>query len=164
MAVPEGGLRDRLIHESMLQNLKVNLTTKGWFGVGREHAPIVMIDEFPDESAEVQLNTLAVSLGDGAGIPRELGNKDESHELTLFVDFFAEDDSVGREMRGDVYAFFRGNQIQPVYDYSTALSPQFGTVEVLDDIEKRKPERAVNKWQKHWYVVSLTVIDERDYA
>jgi hypothetical protein len=164
MAVPTGGLRDRMIHESILQNLKAQLTTLGWFGVTRQHSAIVMIDEFPDENSEVQPNTLAVSLGDGGGVPRELGNKDESHELTLFVDFFAEDDSVGREMRGDVYAYFRGNQTQPVYDYRDAIPSQFGTVDVLDDIEKRKPERAINKWQKHWYVVSITVVDERDYT
>ncbi len=161
--MPEGGLRDRLIHESILKNLEARLTTLGWFAAGREHAPITMIDEFPNDNAEVAPNTLAVSLGDGDGVPRELGAKNESHELTMFVDFFAENDSVGRDVRGDVYAYFRGNQIQPVYDYSTG-GAQFGTVEVLDDIQKRKPDRAVNKWQKHWYVVSFTIVDERDYT
>lgn len=161
--MPDGGLRDRLIHESMLKNLESHLATLGWFDAGREHAPIVMIDEFPDDNAEVVVNTLAVSLGDSDGVPRELGAKSESHEMTIFVDFFAENDSIGRDVRGDVYAYFRGNQTQAVYDYSTG-GAQFGTVDILDDIEKRKPNRAVNKWQKHWYVVSFTLVDERDYT
>lgn len=161
--MPEGGLRDRLIHESMLKNLETHLTTLGWFDAGREHAPIIMIDEFPNDNAEVAPNTLAVSLGDGDGVPRELGAKNESHEMVIFVDFFAENDSIGRDVRGDVYAYFRGKQTQIVYDYS-AGGAQFATVDILDDIEKRKPDRAVNKWQKHWYVVSFTLVDERDYT
>lgn len=159
-----GGLRDRLIFESIRNNVVAELTTLGWFGAGREHTAITIVDEFPDDNDEVALNTLAFSLGDGAGYDRELGNNDESHEMTMFIDFFAEDDAVGRHLRGDIYAYLRANDQQPVYDYSTGGNPQFGTVEVLADIEKRKPERAVNKWQKHWYVVSFTVLDERDYA
>lgn len=161
--MPQGGLRDRLIHQSLMNNLEAELTTLGWFDAGREHAPIVMVDEFPNDNDEVVFNTLAFSMGDGAGVDRELGNNDETHELIFFVDFFAENDSVGRHLRGDVYEFFRANAAQPVYDYSTDDS-QFGTVEIFQDIEKRKPERAVTKWQKHWYVVSFTVVDERDYT
>jgi hypothetical protein len=159
-----GGKRDRLIHESIIQNLTAHLTSLGWFAGGRYHAPVTIVDEFPDDNAEVADNTLAVSLGDGGGADLELGNNDEIHELTIFCDFFAENDAVGRHLRGDIYEYFRANDQQPVYDYSDIGDPQFATVEILDDIEKRKPERAVNVWQKHWYVVSFTLVDERAYT
>ena len=159
-----GGARDRFIHESIKSNVVTLLTTLGWFAAGREHSPLVVIDEFPDDNAEVAPNTLAFSLGDGAGADLELGNNDESHEMVMFIDFFAESDSVGRHVRGDIYEFLRANEIQSVYDYGTSGDPQFAQVEILDDIEKRKPDRAVNSWQKHWYVVSFTILDERTYT
>lgn len=159
MAVPTGGLRDRFIHESLFQSLKAELTTLGWFGTGREHSPIIMVDEFPDDNAEVAFNTLVFSMGDSGGEDSEIGANSEDWEGVMFVDFFAENDSLGRHVRGDVYEFFRTNRMQPVYDYSAALNPKVFEVEVQGDIEMRKPDRAVNKWQKHWYVVSFTVVD-----
>lgn len=159
-----GGARDRFIHESIKNNAVDHLTILGWFDSGRQHSPIVVIDEFPDENAEVAPNTLAFSLGDGSGVDLELGNNDESHEMVMFIDFFAESDSVGRHLRGDIYEFFRANERQPVFDYDSVGEPQFAQVEILDDIEKRKPDRAVNIWQKHWYVVSFTILDERTYT
>ena len=47
---------------------------------------------------------------------------------------------------------------QRVFDYSSDDS-QFATVEVQEDVDKRKPDRAVTEWQKHWYTVSFTIID-----
>ena len=159
MAALSGGLRDWMIHESLFQAIKTQLTTLGWFDVGREHAPIVMIDEFPDDNAEVAFNTMAISMGDSGGRDSELGSNNEDHEITMFVDFFAENDALGRHVRGDVYEFLRTNPIQPIYDYSDVGNPQEFDVEIQDDVDQRKPDRAVNKWQKHWYVVSFTAMD-----
>ncbi len=159
MPTPTGGLRDRLIHESLFQALKTELTTLGWFDSGREHLPITLIDEYPDENEEVAFNTMTFSMGDGGGNDSEIGANSEDFEMVIFVDFFAEGDSIGRHVRGDVYEFFRTNRILPVYDYSSVGTPQEFEVEVQDDIDMRKPDRAVNKWQKHWYVVSFTVVD-----
>jgi hypothetical protein len=79
--------------------------------------------------------------------------------MIFFVDFFAEDDAIGRHVRGDIYNYLTANEIQPVLDYSQAGDPQVFTVEIQEDIVKRKPDRAIQKWQKHWYVISFTVID-----
>lgn len=160
MDIPRGGLRDRMIFESIHKNLEGHLQAVGWFDVGRQHLPITIIDEFPDDNAEVAFNTLALSMGDAGGPDAELGSEAEDWETVVFVDFFAENDSLGRHMRGDVYEFFRSNKMQPVYDYSVAdWTPQFGFVEVQEDIDQRKPDRSVTKWQKHWYTVSFTIID-----
>ena len=158
MAELIGGLRDRLILQSIHNNLQGHLTRLGWFTVGRNHSPIIMIDEFPNDDAEVALNTLAVSMGDGGGPTTELGSGSEDHEMVIFADFFAEGDSVGRHLRGDIYEYFRANDQQRVFDYSSDDS-QFATVEVQEDVDKRKPDRAVTEWQKHWYTVSFTIID-----
>lgn len=157
--MPDGGLRDRLIFESLYKNIETHLTSLGWFAPGREHLPIIMVDEFPDENAEVAFNTLAFSMGDGGGVTTEMGSDLEDHEAMYFVDFFAENDAIGRHLRGDIYAFLKGNLIQPVYDYTAIGNPQVFTVEIQEDIDKRKPDRAVQKWQKNWYVISFGAID-----
>lgn len=156
---PEGGLRDRIIHESLFNAINTELDTLGWFDAGREHADITMIDEFPDLEGDTPINTIAFSMGDGGGVLTEMGSALEDHEIIFFCDFFAEDDSIGRHVRGDIFDFLKTNPSQPIFDYSDIGDPEVFKVEVQDDIDKRKPERAVNKWQKHWYVVSFSVID-----
>lgn len=177
MTYPEGGLRDRLIIESLHKNLHAHLTTLGWFDptvfsdpVGlRQHKPVSMIDEFPDDDENVEFNTIAVSSGDQAGRDFELGSKLEEHEMAIFIDFFAEGDSVGKHLIGDVYEYFRTNDIQTVRDYAgnpldLGYPEPLFTVEVLDDIDKRKADKATQEWQKHWYVCSFTVVDERSHG
>lgn len=157
----DGGLRDRIIHESLYKAIEGELTTLGWFDAGREHDPITMVDEFPDEEdADVAFNTLAFSMGDGSGLISEMGSDKEDHEIVFFVDFFAQNDALGRHVRGDIEHFLKSNPIQQVYDYSQGGDPPVFTVEVDEEaMQKRKPTRAVQKWQKHWYVLSFSAID-----
>lgn len=155
----DGGLRDRLIFESVYKAIVTELTTLGWFTAGRQHSPLVVVDEFPDEDGEVVFNTLAISMGDSGGVLTELGSLATDEEIIFFVDFFAESDAIGRHVRGDIYNFLAAAEFIPVLDYSQAGDPELFRVEVQDEIDKRKPDRATQKWQKHWYIVSFSVID-----
>lgn len=155
-----GGLRDRMIIESLTRNIVADMTATGWFDPGREHSPIAVIDEFPNEDAEVAINTLAFSNTDGTGFPIELGSDAITHRITMFVDFFAENDALARHVCGDIYEFLRTNRMQQVYDYRDD-TPQF-KVEVLDDLEIRKADNPNTAWRQHWMVVAFTVEDERD--
>lgn len=155
----DAGLRDRFIHESVFRAIETELTTIGWFAAGRQHQPIIMIDEYPADTDEVEFNTLAVSMGDGGGVLTEMGNKAIDEEIIFFVDFFAENDAVGRHVRGDIYNFLKRIEYLPVLDYTDDTTPELFRVEIQEEIDKRKPENAVQKWQKHWYVVSFSVID-----
>ena len=164
MATLSGGKRDRMIKESMWQAVQGHLTTEGWFAGGREHSAIVLTDEYPDDnSTDVAPNTLAFSVGISGGEPAWLGDRTEDHYLTYFCDFFAEDDSVGLHLAGDIYEFLKSVDTLPVYDYSDVGDPEEFRVEVEDDIEKRKPANATNAWQKHWFTVSFTVRDSRPH-
>lgn len=157
-----GGLRDRMLLESYVQAITADLTTRGWFDVGREHQPIVVVDEYPDEDVEVALNTLAISYGDAFRRQAEMGSLTEEHYVPIFCDFFAENDALGRHVSGDIYAFVAENPSVPVYDYDQA-TPAIDFYAVMEDssLEKRRPARAVNPWQKHWYIVEFRVMDMR---
>ena len=165
MATLVGGKRDRMIIESVLQSAIDYLTSQNWFAGGRYHEPIVVVDEFPDENdpAEVAPNTLAFSHQFSTGEDLEMGAKTESHFITLFFDFFAENDAVGRHLIGDLYEWAKINDVVPVYDYSDVGDPLEFYVTMDGDMETRKPN-ATNNWQKHWHVMSFTVRDTRAHA
>ena len=170
--VLEGGLRDRMLFDSVMNAVVNHLATQGWFdatvydGGSRQHRPLTVTDEFPDPegTSEVALNTLAFSWNDGVGVDIEMGSKQEEHFTAMFVDFFAENDGVGRHVIGDVYAFLKKNRAIPVYDYRQATPTIEFYVTVDQSVEKRKPDRATNPWMKHWYVCAFTLADERANA
>lgn len=153
-----------MILESILKAIEANLTTRGWFDDG-EFSPITIIDEYPDDTDEVAVNTIAISLGDSRTEPLELGGKSEEIVLPIFVDMFAESDGLGRHVVGDVYEFLMKNQKFTVYDYREATPTEEFVVQYIEyTAETRKPDRAVNAWQKHWHVCAFAVSDMRSNA
>jgi len=159
--VLEGGLRDRMIHESLGRHIETDLTTRGWFDAGRDHAPIIVITGFPNDTDEVEINTIAFSVEDATGEDLEMGSLSEVHQTAFFVDMFMEDDAVGWHLSGDVYSFVRKNAASlDVFDYSQGGDPVDFTVSLIE-IQRRKPTRAVNSWQRHWFTVGLIAEDFR---
>lgn len=156
-----GGLRDRMLFDSMMNSIIDNLTGLGWFDGGRYHQPITVVDAYPDENTEPAINTLAFSVDIGVGDRMEMGSRGEIHVTTVFVDFFAESDALARHVIGDVYTHLKSNDTLPVYDYRQATPPIDFYVEVEEGVDKRTPTRRVNPWQKHWAVCSFQVSDRR---
>ena len=110
----EGGIRTRMILESVLKAVEADLTTRGWFDDG-QFSPISIIDEYPDDSDEVAVNTIAFSLGDSRTEPTELGGMSEEVIYPIFVDMFAESDGLGRHVGiPDEAGRFRGGRGLPV--------------------------------------------------
>lgn len=156
----EGGLRDRMVIESLGNHVETHLTSLGWFAAGREHRPITIVSGFPNDTDEVQLNTIAFSVELAAGDDLEMGSKAENHQTAFFVDMFCEDDAVGWHLSGDVYFFFKKNRFLDVHDYNTVGDPVDFRVEIVD-VDRRKPTRAVNAWQRHWFTISVVAEDLR---
>ncbi len=163
MATLEGGLRDRMLLQSVLNDIVGDLTARGWFTVGREHKAFTVVDEYPDDKAEVELNTIAFSLGDTRTSQAEMGSAGEILFVPIFVDMFAESDGLGRHVVGDVHAFVQKQGQFDVLDYRVDPNPPVEYVVQLVDgsIERTKPTRAVNSWQKHWHTVAFVVTEER---
>jgi hypothetical protein len=152
-----------MLIESLGNHIQGNLTTLGWFAAGREHSPISVITGFPNDTDEVQLNTIAFSVEDAFGEDLELGSKAENHQTAFFVDMFMESDAVGWHLSGDIYYFLKKNPILAVYDYSAVGDPIDFRVE-LSEVDRRKPPRATNAWQRHWFTVSFLAEDMRANA
>jgi len=162
MAALSGGTRYRMTLESVARDIEAFLAAEGWFDSGREHQPIVVIDEYPDDKDEVATNTLAFSMGDSFTRTLELGSQAESLSIPMFADFFAENDGIGRHVVGDIYEYVQKIKAFNVLDYDQATPTVEFNVAVFEEAsEMRKPERAVNPWQRHWYVCAFVVEDER---
>ncbi len=168
-----GGARDRMLLESVFRAIQADLQVKGWFdltvseGGSRQHLPVTMVDEFPDDSegSEVPLNTLAISMGDSYGRPIELGTNATERTLSLYCDFFAESDAMGRHVVGDILAWVESNPSIPVYDFDKATPTVDFYVQYMESSgETRKPSRATNAWQKNWHLCEFRVRDERANA
>jgi hypothetical protein len=159
----EGGLRDRMMLESVLRDVVADLTTRDWFNnTNKQYAPFVVVDEYPDDKDEVALNTIAFSMGNSASHALELGSKSELIRTGIFIDFFAESDGLGRHVVGDVAAHVNDVGQFPVYDYEQGIPPVEFTVTVMESsLERTKPTRAVNAWQKHWHSVAFVVEEQR---
>lgn len=165
MALASGGLRDRMVLQSVYKNIEADLTAKGWFDLGRQHGALKIVDEFPSDTDEVDLNTMSISMGDVRSRPLELGSKAEILYVPIFVDFFAESDGLGRHVIGDVAAHVQDVGRFAVYDYTqVAPTEEFHVFLIPDSLERTKPTRAVNSWQKHWYTCAFVVTEERPNA
>lgn len=152
----KGGIIDRYVRESVFNAAKGELTTRGWFGTGRQHKPIIVTYEFPQEDSPVETNTLAMSVGDTDVDYVELGSTNFVKSHVFVFDFFAEDDSVGSELIGDLQDFFYYKPNVPIYDYSALTTTIIFYAEVVDAFTDR-PRRVTQGWQKHWHSLGLEI-------
>lgn len=157
-----GGLRDRMILESIQRLIEAELTTLGWFNPGRAHSDITLKQGFPDEKENIPPNTIAFSNGDGRKIGGELGSGMTEWATPLFIDMFSDNEAVAIEVMGDIVEYLRLNPSLPVRDYGTVGEPiDFHMVVDTWSLENRRSQRPTNPWQRHWRVVAFEVHDER---
>jgi hypothetical protein len=162
-----GGLRHRLIFDSIYNMINDSLTSLGWFDAGREHLPIRFVSEPIDPDEEVDYNTLALSADNTSGSEWELGSNYSEHTRDYYVDFYAEGHALGEHLIYDVRDVIEGRMPSigrtypgtAVYDYRTQPAPpQICTVE-FDFIFVDRANQFVKPWQRHWWSISFRVID-----
>jgi len=164
-----GGLRARLIIDSVWYELERILTALGWFDSGRQHLPIQMIDEDPTDRDKVDFNTLALVPSHIRDEEIELGSILSDHERTFYIDFYAENQSVGEHLiydlkdalQGRMATINRGQPTVTVMDYSLATPVQAFIVEI-DDVNVQRAHTYSYPWQKFWYSIQFVTIDTYD--
>lgn len=162
-----GGLRTRYIQYSFYRMLNDALADLGWFDSGRDHLPINPVASDIPADQEIPRNTLAVSWGDYAYTDIELGSTLAEHVHIGYVDFYAENDSVGSHMIHDVAAILAGRLTAigrngptlQVYDY-TLTTPALLFTCTLEDIVVDKAQNFPRDWQRHWWACRFSVVDE----
>jgi hypothetical protein len=166
MSTIVGGLRVRLIRDSLYAMVEDALTDKGWFNPARQHTPINMIDTEVPFDQEIPFNTLSMAWQDNFVNEWEIGSRMSEFRHSVYFDFYAEDDVLGMEFSHDLAAILEGrmpsigrdNNVFTVYDFSQATPPEV-TICQIEDVFVDKARDMPKPWQRHWWVVSLSVLD-----
>lgn len=163
-----GGLRTRLIFDSIYNMINDSLTSLGWFGAGREHLPIQFLAEPVDEENEIALNTLALFAEDGSSLDIELGSNYATHNRNYYLDFYAENHALGEHLIYDVRDIIEGRMpsigriapVASVYDYRVTPTPPEIFVVEFDFVQIDRAHDFIKPWQKHWWSCSFVMQDE----
>jgi hypothetical protein len=161
-----GGMRKRLIRESLYQMLYESLAALGWFDAGRQHEDISFRAEPVDPQDPIPINTIGLADENDNAIDIELGSNFSEHRWTFYVDFFAEKDSLGLHVSGDIQDILEGridsigrtDPIFTVYDYDQATPPNLFTCQI-SLVMRDKALTWSKPHQKHWYSVRFDVLD-----
>jgi hypothetical protein len=164
-----GGLRAQLIRESVYQCLYESLSDLGWFDVGRRHKPITFPGVTETNENEIPINRISLTDEDRFGFDLELGSTAVETRWTYWVDFYAENDSLGKHVIYDVYDILGGRMSTigrahasiVVTDYSLATPVPIFKVQV-EDIVVDKAHDFPKPYQKHWYACRFTIVDAYD--
>lgn len=162
-----GGIRTRMIRDSLRNLIVDSMTDLGWFGANRRHLPIQVIDRPNKWDDPIELNSLVVSLEDRYGDHAELGSNMMLDTWTAYVDFYAESDDIGMEVSGDIRDILRGKMssigrtrgVLDCYDYREDPAIVFATLDIVNVFEDRA-RNFPNEWQAHWFVVRCDLEDE----
>lgn len=166
MTQPVGGLRKRMVRESLYQMLHESLADLHWFDTGRQHAPILFESEPVNPQEPVPINTIGLADENDDATEIELGSNLAEHRWTFYVDFFAEKDSLGLHVSGDIQDILEGrigsigrnDPIFTVYDLTLATPPALFNCQI-DLVMRDKAVTWTKPHQKHWYSVRFDVID-----
>lgn len=161
-----GGLRARLIRDSVYRMVYDSLEALGWFDAGRQHQAINFTGTETDQHAEIPMNTLALVDEDQSGLDLELGSQLAEFSWTFYLDFYAEDDVIGKHLIYDVRDIIEGRltaigRSRPncvVLDYTLATPTEIFTVD-FENVVVDRAHDFPKPWQRHWYACRFTVVD-----
>lgn len=164
-----GGKFDRLVRWSLWSLLYESLDALGWFqltvseGGQRVHRPVTLHREPLPAGEPAVPNAVAFSLDAvWLGDPFELGSHVTAVRQPFAIDVYAENDSIGRELRGDILAVMAGrvpaigrvSPIVPIVDGSLATPEVVAYAEVEDgSLMGDQASGFSDAWRRHWFTV-----------
>lgn len=166
MSVLAGGLRQRMIFDSLYAMIHDNLATLGWFTVGRRHAPINLVVEHQDLTTEVPINTMALTDENVTNVPWEVGSTLSEDTRYFYVDFFGENDAVAKQIIGDVRDILLGKYasigctapVLLVHDYRQPTPPVAFSCDIVNVRVDRSHDYS-RPWLRHWYSIQGSLLD-----
>lgn len=159
-----GGLRARLVRESLYTHVKDSLTDLGWFDPGRYHKPVHIRNYAYKVDEEIPLNSIVMVDGPMRGEDGEMGSNFVNSKLSFFFDVYAESDAMALHLAMDIRDICEGRinglvgAAFPCYDFSLATPVQFGSAVVVStQVDKSVSIRY--EFEEHLYMVLVEVED-----
>lgn len=173
MSAYVGGVRDRLIFDSVYAEIRDALDGLGWFDdpVDSQGDPLrrpfrLQPEGFGDDGP-VTPNVAGVTFSTYDGDDEmEMGSMLTENRLVFYVDVYAENDDVGRHLAGDLRDLLRGRMPSigrgrpyvDVLDYNQATPTTVFTVEIAN-VSSDHPVGAGVEHRKHWWVLRFEIVD-----
>lgn len=169
-----GGLRTRLILDSVRYAILSTLQQQGWFDPTtydtppgtRHHQPFRYVARPVDWAEDIRPNAIAISGEDLSDEPVGFGGEVQDI-IEIYVDIFAQDDPLGWQVAYDIRDSLYGKgtgavgpQID-IYDVRQSTPSTFTTVD-LDLVEIDRSQGDARQWQRHWFMIHLVVLDDYD--
>jgi hypothetical protein len=166
-----GGLRARLIFDTLYRLINDTLTQLGWLNgdpLVRRHQPVQFVVEQQDLALEVAINTLALSDENVSSGYWEVGSSLTEDTRYYYLDFFAESDPVGKHLMGDVRDILMGKYaslgrtapVLEVYDLRNNGAPtDFLFSCDITDVRLDRSHGYREPWLRHWYSVQYSLLD-----
>lgn len=163
---PVGGLRSRLIRDSLYSKLSQALGDLGWFDSGRHHLPVTLHVQPLDPTVEVTFNAIGITDGGTSSQDAELGTIFAEHINLIFIDVFAESDTLGLHLSRDIADIISGRipsigasrPTVDVYDYSQATPPLIFVCH-SESVMVDKAHATRQPWHRFWYSVAFNLVD-----
>ena len=161
-----GGLRARLVHDSIYHMLYSALEDLGWFAPSSTHSAIAFNSEPLAPDIEVPFNTMALADEDDRGEDIELGSQLQELRWQMYVDFFGENDAISLHVVRDVKDILQGRMPSigrwrptvDVYDYTLATPAAIFSVDI-EDVFTDKARDFPQPWLRAWRTCGFTVVD-----
>lgn len=161
-----GGLRRRMIKENLYLMLKQSLTDLGWFNSSLVEYPLELLTEPVSNPQEIKPNKVAISAEELSSMEWELGSNLDEYMWDIYLDIFAEDESTGLHLSGDIYDILRGKMASigrtgptlEVYSLLDDAQPYLFTCE-LRNIDVSRVREWTKDYSQYWWVVGMSVID-----
>lgn len=169
MTAVQGGLRQRLIKDSFYNLINDGLADLGWLTPSGTRKTVTMRAEPLRSDEEITVNSVIVSVDDLQETTLEMGTNGVVGEWVFYVDVYAENESLGVHLIGDVRAILSGrlasigrdHSTLPVLDYRMATPSQIFYCE-LEDINVVRAQGYAKSWQRYWWSCQVTVVDEEE--
>lgn len=159
-----GGLRLRLLHDSVHDHLESALTALDWFDPSRSHVPIRLLAKPLRWDVPIEPNMITISFDEARAEEVEVGSDLTTGTLTAYIDIYAESDSLGVDISNDIRDLFRGRLVAThptvgIYDYRQATPPIIGYATVASVISLRNDAISQELWMRHWFRVRCELED-----
>jgi hypothetical protein len=170
--VIRGGLRARLVLDSVRFGVLSTLQQVGWFDPtvyddppgARTHQPFRYIARPVDWADDIHPNAVSVTGEDLSDEPRGFGTEVQDN-TEIYIDVFAQSDAVGWQVAYDIRDSLLGKTVGAagpqidVYDFRQATPAPFATVDV-EVVEVDRSQGQARQWQRQWFMVHLVISDE----
>lgn len=165
MSIYVGGKRLRLIKDNFESSIRNSLTTLGWFDNNRRHAPVTLVAEQLDPHNELSPNIIGIAFDDMIFDEIEVGSSFSENQWSVYIDIFAESESVGLHLAGDIFDILRGKfsvlgdtDILRVYDLTQATPDQLFYC-LLENSDIARVKGWSKPHTKYWWTVYCEIHD-----